>query len=74
MQNINMQAPQRVPASTFSAKFSSKKECFNFLSVEVEAYLCNHETPTVYFLRQLIAGTKKCKAPPIITALAACRY
>ena len=42
---------KRVAASTFAAKYASKKECFNFLSVEVGAYLCNPETLTVYFLK-----------------------
>ena len=52
---------QRVAASTFAAKYASKKECFNFLSVDVGAYLCDPDTLTVYFLKQLIAGRKKRK-------------
>ena len=52
-----------MPAASFAAKFASKKECFNFLSVEVGAYLCSHDQLTIYFLRQLISGQKKRKRP-----------
>ena len=73
-QNINMQGgPQRMAVNQFAAKFSSKKDLFNFLSVEVGAYLCDHEVLTIYFLKQLVSGKKKCKFPNTpITAL--CRH
>ena len=60
-QQQNPFGQQRVTAAAFAAKFQSKKECFNFLSVEVGAYLCSHDQLTIYFLRQLIAGQKKRK-------------
>ena len=47
---------QKIPAASVAAKMSSKKELFNFLSVEVGAYLCSHETVTIYFLKQLVSG------------------
>ena len=53
---------QKVPAASIAAKMSSKKELFNFLSVEVGAYLCNHDALTIYFLKQLVSGQKKCKS------------
>ena len=53
---------QNIAAASFAAKFASKKELFNFLSVEVGAYLCDHEVLTVYFLKDLVAGKKKCKS------------
>ena len=60
-QQQNPFGQQKVTAAAFAAKFASKKECFNFLSVEVGAYLCSHDQLTIYFLRQLIAGQKKRK-------------
>ena len=52
-----------IPAAEFKAKYNSKKECFYFLSVDCKAYLSSYETVTIYFLKDLIAGTKKCKFP-----------
>ena len=46
-------------AKTFSAKFRSKKEVWNFLSIEVGAYLPPYENVTIYHLKELISGTKK---------------
>ena len=61
-QNIRMgSSKEKVHAASFAAKFASKKECFNFLSVEVGVYLCHHEALTIYFLRDLIYGKKSCK-------------
>ena len=44
--NTNQQVPQighvsltRVSAKEFNSKFSSKRECYNFLAVECEVYL-----------------------------------
>ena len=55
------QKASRLSAKEFSAKFKSKKECFNFLTVDVGAYLCGFEAVTTYFLRDLIAGKRKSK-------------
>ena len=55
--------PQHLAAASFAAKFASKKELLNFLSVEVGAYLCSHEMLTIYFLKDLVSGKKKCKSP-----------
>ena len=61
-QNVQMgPSKEKVHAASFAAKFASKKECFNFLSVEVGVYLCHHEALTIYFLRDLIYGRKRCK-------------
>ena len=76
MQPINqaMQPKQQVTAASFAAKFGSKKECFNFLSVEVGAYLCHHETLNIYFLKELLSGAKKCKSTQATSHLTAvCR-
>ena len=50
-----------ITAQEFRAKFNSKKECFNFLSVDCKAYISSYETVTIYFLKDLISGKKKCK-------------
>ena len=52
----------QISAKEFSAKYKSKKECYNFLTVEVGAYLSHYETVTIYFLRDIVAGRKKCKS------------
>ena len=61
----------QVSAKEFSAKYKSKRECFNFLTVEAKTYLSAYETLTTYYLkwvlslflkflyRDLIAGRKK---------------
>ena len=65
-QNNNQQIPQNqrtveISAKEFSAKYNSKRECYNFLTQEVGAYLPLYEQISVYFLKDIISGTKKCK-------------
>jgi hypothetical protein len=55
-----MQA-KSITAAEFASKFKSKKEIFNFLTIDCHAYLCNADNVTVYFLKDLISGKKKCK-------------
>ena len=59
-----MQARQPVKArlttSEFSAKFRSKNEVYAFLSIDVEAYLPSKDCVTIYFLKDLVNGKKKC--------------
>jgi hypothetical protein len=40
-------------------RFTSKRECHRFLTVECGAYLPNHQVITLYFMRDLISGKKK---------------
>ena len=60
-----MQARQPVKArlttSEFSAKFRSKNEVYAFLSIDVEAYVPSKDCVTIYFLKDLVNGKKKCK-------------
>ena len=60
-----MQARQPVKArlttSEFSAEFRSKNEVYAFLSIDVEAYLPSKDCVTIYFLKDLVNGKKKCK-------------
>jgi len=41
----------KVTAAEFAAKYKSKRECFNFLTVACKAYLSSYETVTIYFLK-----------------------
>jgi hypothetical protein len=50
---------QRVSAQTFAAKFKSKKEIFNFLTVDAKAFLPPYDTITIYHMRDIVSGTKK---------------
>ena len=61
------QAPQRVEVSAkgFAAKYSSKREVYNFLAVDVGVYLPHFDQITIYFLRDLTHGKKKRKCPMI---------
>ena len=51
----------RISAPTFAAKFNSKREVYMLLTVEAGAYLPAYETLTIYFLKDIISGVKKCK-------------
>ena len=59
------QAPQRVEVSAkgFAAKYSSKREVYTFLAVDVGVSLPHFDQITIYFLRDLTHGKKKSKCP-----------
>ena len=59
--NINDQQQGRVTvsAAAFAAKYRSKRECYNFLAVDANVFLPAYEQVTIYFLKDLISGTKK---------------
>ena len=59
----------QVNAALVAAKYRSKPECYSFLTVKVKAYLPSHETVTLYFLRDLISGTAKCKYLSLLVTL-----
>ena len=46
-------------AAAFAAKYRSKRECYNFLSVDANVYLPAYEQVTIYFCKDLISGAKK---------------
>ena len=48
-------------AAAFAAKYKSKRECYTFLAVDVQAYLPAYDTITIYFLKDIINGSKKSK-------------
>jgi len=49
-----------ISAQAFAAKFKSKKEIYQLLRVDAKAYLPNYETITIFFLKDIISGKKKC--------------
>ncbi len=61
MVSSSQQAKVRITTSEFSAKFRSKTEVYAFLSIDVGAYLPPKEAVTIYHLKHLVNGKKKCK-------------
>jgi len=58
-QNANAaRANQRIPVQEFAARFQSKKECYNFLTQQVQAYEPPQDTVTIWHLRDQINNTK----------------
>ena len=57
----NQQAKVRITTNEFAAKFRSKTEVYTFLAIDVGAYLPAKEGVTIYHLKDLITGKKKCK-------------
>ena len=50
-----------VTAKEFAAKFKSKYEIYLFLVTDCDAYLPPCDVVTIYFMKDLIMGKKKCK-------------
>ena len=61
MEEIKHDAPVQIVATAWSSKYASKREQFDFLTTKVKAWLSSYDTVTVYFLKDLISGKKKCK-------------
>ena len=59
----NEQQQPSVTIQSFGAKFQTKSAIYQFLTVEVGAYLPAKSCVTVYFLRDLCQGKRKCKCP-----------
>ena len=59
---------QRVSVKEIAAKYSSKRELYQFLAEDVGFYLPDHRVVTMYFLRDLISGEKKGKCTECITS------
>ena len=49
----------RVPVAEFGAKFSTKKECYDFLSQQAGCYIPPKDTVTIWHLRDLAMGVKR---------------
>ena len=50
-----------ISAQAFAAKFKSKKEIYQLLTVDGKAYLPTYDCITIFFLKDIISGKKKCK-------------
>ena len=59
----------KVRTKEFASKFSSKKEVYGFLCGSVKAYLAGYDSCSIYFLRALVVGEKKCKYISDVTLL-----
>ena len=45
----------------FAAKFRSKNEVYQFLTVDVKAYMPPKEVTTMWFMKDICTGKRKCK-------------
>ena len=59
--NSNLRAKQQVTAMSFASKYKSKREVYNFLTVDCHAYLPPYDNLTIYFLKDLVSDDKKSK-------------
>lgn len=62
-----IQAPATVKISTkeFAAKYKSKREVFNFLSVDMGVYVPPYEQVSIYHLKDLLTSKKKRKCDQV---------
>ena len=44
-----------VMAAAFSAKFSNKREIYNFLTLDCHAFLPHYQTVTIYFVSACVS-------------------
>ena len=61
MLQIGNQQKQTITAAEFAAKAKSKREVYTLLVVDCKAYLPHIDTITIYFLKELASGQKRCK-------------
>ena len=54
-ENLN----ESVTSAAFAAKFRSKREVYQFLSVDVKAYLPPLDNVTIYFLKDILMRKKR---------------
>ena len=51
----------KIAAKDFAAKYSNKYEVYQFLTLKVQAFLPACKTISSYFMKDIVAGRKKCK-------------
>lgn len=49
----------QINSNAFSSKFSTKRECYTFLTLDAKAYLPGYKYVTIYFLKDLVSGERK---------------
>ena len=59
--NSSSQQNEQITASMFASKYNSKREIYMFLTIDCMAFLPDYRTLTIYFLKDLLSGAKKCK-------------
>ena len=52
---------KKVLTKDFEAKFRNKGEVYRFLDNDVDVYLPPRDCVTIYFLKDLMTGRRKCK-------------
>ena len=50
----------KINVKEFAAKAKSKREVYALLTIDCRAYLPKYDVLTVYFLKDLLAGQKRC--------------
>ena len=58
---VEANPPNKITTAEFAAKFRSKYEVYQFLTIDALAFLPPPECVTIYFLKDLVRGIKKCK-------------
>ena len=54
---------EKVNVNEILEKMASKRDVYNFLSIECEAYLPKLETINIFFLKQITRGSKEVSGP-----------
>ena len=50
-----------VSVQDIAAKFESKHEIYQWLTTELNMYLPKYKQTSIYWMREIIAGKRKCK-------------
>ena len=56
---------ERINIHELQEKASSKREVYNFLTLEVEVYLPKPDTVNIFFLKQIMRATKDVSSIPL---------
>ena len=56
-----MNKPVNMTTKDFAAKFKTKNEIYQFLAVDVKAYMPPRDVVTIYFLRDIVFKKKQRK-------------
>ncbi len=51
----------KITAKQFSSKFKSKYEIYQFVTMDVNAYMPHSSGVTIYFLKDIVEARRKCK-------------
>ena len=57
-----LQEGQKVSIADIAAKMESKHEIYQFLTTELQMYLPKYKQTSIYWMREIIAGKRKCKS------------